>query len=136
MRRRQTWLKACFLALGVGFAASAAMAAGPLAPTLPASEGATGALLLVHGCHPDVRRGYVPEFGGRALHYHRGPRCRPVIADGGRRGGPPPGARWDRRRDGRDFRGGRDFRDGPRRRDGPPPRRRNCVRVGPVEVCE
>jgi hypothetical protein len=68
--------------------------------TLPASATSLGAsptlseglVTQVRGCHRDVERHYVPEFGRRAWHYHRGSRCRPVRVDGpGSVIGPGPG---------------------------------------------
>ncbi|MER2533750.1 MAG: hypothetical protein ABTQ31_01130 [Rhizobiaceae bacterium] len=38
-------------------------------------------LVNVGGCHSDVRRHYVPEFGRTEWHRHRQPGCRPVRAD-------------------------------------------------------
>lgn len=128
MRRVTATLKFGLLSIGLTLATATAASAASAPP--PAGIAAPP-LILAHGCHADVRSGFVPEFGGRARHYHRGPNCRPVVAEERRRDGPPPGFRRDGRRDGRDFRGGPPRRDGP-----PPPRRRNCVRVGPVEVCE
>ncbi len=57
--------------------------------TLPASAAPLGAsptlsdglVTQVRGCHRDVERHFVPEFGRRAWHYHRGSRCRPVEVD-------------------------------------------------------
>lgn len=55
---------------------------------LPASAAVTspptqtdGLVTHVSGCHRDVQRHYVPEFGRRAWHYHRGRNCRPVRVD-------------------------------------------------------
>ncbi len=66
----------------------------------------------VGGCHRGRRLHYVPRWGYRAWHRHRGRRCRPRQT-GPRRGYYDPG-----------------YYHGPRYY------RRNCVWVGPVRVCD
>jgi hypothetical protein len=75
--------------------ASAACLAASFAFVSPASalpSGSPGAqpkgqtlITPVRGCHSDVRRHYVPEFGRTTTHRHRR-NCQPVRVDGG--GGP------------------------------------------------
>ncbi len=46
---------------------------------LPAAPSAGKDMLVqVGGCHREPERHYVPEFGRRAWHYHRGNNCRPI----------------------------------------------------------
>ncbi|MFH1795110.1 MAG: hypothetical protein ABIK36_16125 [Pseudomonadota bacterium] len=69
-------------------AALALLAASAL--SLPASAGqlsqspalSDGLIVNVGGCHRDVERHYVPEYGRRAWHYHRGSSCRPRRVEG------------------------------------------------------
>lgn len=120
--------------LATGFAFSSASAAPVVAPgSQPSSE---TLVTPVRGCHSDVRRHYVPEFGRTVTHRHLR-NCRPVRVDGG-------GSR-DCHRDAR-----RHFvpgygrvvhrHVGPncririlRRWDGPGGR--ECVRIGPIRYC-
>lgn len=119
--------------------------------TMPAFGSPSGAPVVdgslveqVRGCHRDVERHFVPEFGRRALHRHQGPRCRPVLVDGP---GPLPGPRP-----------GRDCHNDARRhfvpgygnvlhrhrrdcsvrvlRRGSSFRPDACIRIGPVIYCE
>lgn len=57
----------------------AACCAGPAAAMQPAAAPApeTLPLVLAGGCHPDVRRHFVPEFGATVEHQHRRD-CSPV----------------------------------------------------------
>lgn len=73
---------------------AAATLAAASAITMPAFGSPAGAPVTdgnlveqVRGCHRDVERHFVPEFGRSAWHYHRGSRCRPVLVD---RPGPGP----------------------------------------------
>lgn len=59
-----------------GCVMAAAAGAQPLSRHAPA-EGP--AILLAGGCHSDVRRHFVPEFGRTLPHFHRGD-CSPVRA--------------------------------------------------------
>ena len=43
-------------------------------------------------CHADIRRHYVPEYGGRIWHRHRQSNCRVIVVD-------PPDEEYDRPRD-------------------------------------
>lgn len=55
--------------------------AGPaMPPSAPARE---PAVIQARGCHADVRRHYVPEYGRTVTHYHRRD-CRPVRVGAGR----------------------------------------------------
>ena len=60
--------------------AAATLATGPAyAAPVQSPVAADGSIVQVRGCHRDVQRHRVPEFGNRrAWHYHRGRRCRPV----------------------------------------------------------
>jgi len=81
----------CFAAALVFSALSAVAlpaAAQPLSPSPALSDSLVEA---VSGCHRGVQRHYVPEFGRRAWHYHRGSNCRPMRVDG-----PQSGQRPDR----------------------------------------
>ena len=70
------------------FIAALALSAASALP-LPASAGqlsqspalSDGLIVNVGGCHRDVERHYVPEWGRRAWHYHRRSSCRPRRAD-------------------------------------------------------
>ena len=48
----------------------------PLAPPLQRSM-----VIQVHGCHSDIRTGYVRELGRSARHQHRGPDCEPFVVE-------------------------------------------------------
>jgi hypothetical protein len=101
-----------------------------------AQPAAQGMVVPVRGCHADVRRHYVPEYGRTVTHRHRRD-CRPVRVDGG-------GGR-DCHRDAR-----RHFVPGygrvVHRHVGPNCRvrvlrrydrgGRNCVQIGPIRYCE
>lgn len=50
-------------------------------PLAAAPEAGDGIVIQVGGCHRDVERHFVPEFGRRAWHYHRGSSCRPIEVD-------------------------------------------------------
>lgn len=121
--------------LAASFAFVSPAGAAPLAAPGVQPSG-QNLVVPVRGCHSDVRRHYVPQFGRTATHRHRRD-CRPVRVDGG-----------DRRDCHRDAR--RHFvpgygrvlhrHVGPncrvrvlRRWDGPGGR--DCVRVGPVRYC-
>ena len=68
-------------------AAVAALAAATLATMqayaapVPSPVATDGLTIQVRGCHERVERHYVPEFGYRAWHFHRGRRCRPIEVD-------------------------------------------------------
>ena len=70
---------AAALALSIASAAPLTASAAQPGQSPALSE---GLLVNVSGCHRDVERHYVPEFGRRARHYHRGRNCRPVRVDG------------------------------------------------------
>ncbi|MFI0845453.1 hypothetical protein [Mesorhizobium sp. IMUNJ 23232] len=60
-------------------ALSGAASAGPaMAPAPAAGE---SLVVQVRGCHADVRRHYVPEYGRAVWHYHNR-RCVPIRAGG------------------------------------------------------
>lgn len=63
------------LALGVGTGAVAAM------PRVPAAEGDGLVTKVQIDCHRDVRRHYLPEYGRRVWHRHRQSNCRVILAD-------------------------------------------------------
>ena len=69
--------------------AAATLATGPsYAAPVQSPVAADGSIVQVRGCHRDVERHRVPEFGNRrAWHYHRGRHCRPVEVN---RPGPVP----------------------------------------------
>ena len=69
--------------------AAATLSTGPAyAAPVQSPVAADGSIVQVRGCHRDVQRHRVPEFGNRrAWHYHRGRRCRPVEVN---RPGPVP----------------------------------------------
>ena len=108
------------------------------APVITPDSG-QGLVTQVSGCHRNVRRHYVPEFGRTVPHVHQGPRCRPERAYAVE----PP--RRDCHRDAR-----RHFVPGygrvlhRHRRDcsvrilrrSSEYRGDNCVRMGPVVYCE
>ncbi len=70
--------------LTAGFVLSTPLGAAPLGPSAPELE-SNSLVTEVSGCHSDVRRHYVPEFGRTATHRHLR-NCRPVRVDAG----PPP----------------------------------------------
>ncbi|GLS32154.1 hypothetical protein SAMN04488498_10698 [Mesorhizobium albiziae] len=128
------------LCIAAGLATTAPAIAAPLNPS-PAYD--ANLVVQVRGCHRDVERHYVPEFGRPAWHYHR-PNCRPVQV-------PPPGAGVGVRDCHRDVR--RHFVPGygrvTHRHVGPNcrvrvysqfnpgrPRPANCIQIGPVRYCE
>ena len=129
--------------------ASAAIMAASLAFVVPAGaapavnpglQAPASLVVPVRGCHSDVRRHYVPEFGRTVPHRHRRD-CRPVRVDSG---GPGNGPR-DCHRDAR-----RHYVPGlgrvVHRHVGPDCRvrvlrrydqgGRNCIQIGPVRYCE
>ncbi|MEW9836755.1 hypothetical protein [Mesorhizobium marinum] len=71
---RLAW--AAFVAAGFAFVAPAG--AAPLPATQPSGQ---TLVVPVRGCHSDVRRHYVPEYGRTVTHRHRRD-CRPVRVDG------------------------------------------------------
>jgi hypothetical protein len=66
------------IALSVASVFTSPASAAPLGVSPSLSD---GLITQVRGCHRDVERHYVPEFGRRAWHYHRGRNCRPVRVD-------------------------------------------------------
>ncbi len=99
-------------------------------------------VVQVRGCHPEVRRHFVPEFGSTAWHFHRG-NCRPVPAAG------PGGEVRDCHRDVRRHYLPRFGARVTHRHVGPScrirvyreynpgrPRPGNCIQIGPVRYCE
>ncbi|WP_442582669.1 hypothetical protein ACSBOB_12275 [Mesorhizobium sp. ASY16-5R] len=54
--------------------------AGPAAPFVP--DTGEPAVIPAGGCHADVRRHYVPEYGRPVRHYHNRD-CFPIRASGG-----------------------------------------------------
>lgn len=71
---------------------AAGLTGGPASalPLAGAPAAGDGLLVQVRGCHRDVERHFVPEFGRRAWHYHRGSSCRPIEVDAPRPPAPPP----------------------------------------------
>lgn len=67
------------MALAAAVMISSPAGAGQLSPSPALSD---PLVVPVAGCHRDVDRHYVPEFGRRAWHFHRGRNCRPVRTDG------------------------------------------------------
>lgn len=126
------------------FCLAAGLLAGPAAAapvnSMPAYDG--GLVTQVRGCHPNVRRHYVPEFGRNAWHFHRR-NCRPVRAanpggGGGRdchrdvrRHVVPGYGRVTHRHVGPNCRVRvyRQYRPGL-------PRPGNCIQIGPIRYCE
>lgn len=122
--------------LAASFAFVSPAGATPFAAPAAKPSGQT-LVVPVRGCHSDVRRHYVPEFGRTATHRHRR-NCRPVRVDRDR----------DRRDCHRNAR--RHFVPGHgrivHRHVGPNCRvrvlrrydrgGRNCVRLGPIRYCE
>lgn len=127
--------------LAAGMAATAPVIAAPVnvAPSHDA-----GLVVQVRGCHSNVQRHFVPEFGRTVWHFHRR-NCRPVRAD---RPGAGGGGGRDCHRDVR-----RHFVPGygrvTHRHVGPNcrvrvyrqynpgrPRPANCIQIGPVRYCE
>lgn len=115
--------------LGV-WALSSAAEAAPAAGlgSAPAANVDTSIRHLAGGCHGYPEFHYSDRYGRRIWHYHFGRRCRDQRAD------PPRGEhgyRDSRRHSGRESRfdhhSGRESRHG---------RRGDCVRVGPVTVCD
>jgi hypothetical protein len=128
------------LCIAAGLTTTAPALAAPVG-AVPAYDG--GLVLQVGGCHPDVRRHFVPEFGRNAWHLHRR-NCRPVRADpgGGGSGGRdchrdvrrhfvPGYGRLTHRHVGPNcrIRVYRQFDPG-RSRPG------SCIQIGPVRYCE
>lgn len=122
------------------------LAAGGMPPAraLPADLPRTGTglpVLQVRGCHRDAERHFVPEFGERLWHFHRGPDCRPRRVDA-------PGREDCHREVRRHYlpRYGRAMAHrhvGPECRvrvyrpyEGRPQRPDSCIRIGAVQFCE
>jgi hypothetical protein len=83
-------LGAAMLALGLTTTGQAgSMQVGPM----PAAGGNSLVIKVAEDCHRDARRHFLPEYGRRIWHRHRGSRCRVVRVerpdeddfDGGRR---------------------------------------------------
>ncbi len=51
-------------------------------PSMPQPVTAEPLVIQIRGCHADVRRHYVPQYGRTVTHYHRRD-CRPVRVGGG-----------------------------------------------------
>ena len=124
--------------LAASFSLMSPVGAAPLAAP-DAQPTAQTMVVPVGGCHADVRRHYVPEYGRTATHRHRRD-CRPVRDDNGWGGG------------------GRDCHREARRHYVPGYGRvvhrhvgsncrvrvlrrhdhggRNCVQIGPIRYCE
>ncbi len=109
----------------------------------PMSAPDSGETLItqVRGCHRDVRRHFVPEYGRSTWHFHRSRSCRPVRVSRPDRG---PGLRDCHRNAERHYVPGygrvlhRHRRDCSVRilRQGDRFREDTCVRIGPVIYCE
>lgn len=84
--RFRSIFSAAVIALG-SLPAAAAPATFPVGPAA-----GDGIVIQVTGCHRDVQRHFVPEFGRRAWHYHRGSSCRPIEVDAPPPPPPPPPA--------------------------------------------
>jgi hypothetical protein len=67
------------IALSAAFVSPLPASAGQFSPSSPLVE---SPVIQVSGCHRDIQRHFVPEFGRRAWHFHRRPSCRPVRVDG------------------------------------------------------
>ena len=73
-------LAAAGLALAAALSGAAASAAS--APLAADPVGNPGIILVQRDdCHENVRRHYLPEYGRRVEHYHRGRSCRAVIVE-------------------------------------------------------
>ncbi len=113
------------------------------AAPMSSPNGGETLVIQVQGCHRDVERHYVPEFGRRAWHYHRGRSCRPVHV-ASPTPGPGPGPRDCHRNAERHYVPGygrilhRHRRDCSIRILRPHDRFRDdyCVRIGPLIYCE
>lgn len=98
----------------------------------------------VGGCHADVRRHYVPEFGRTTWHRHRQPSCRPVRVDQPNEPGPRDCHRDVRRHYLPQYGGSiahRHVGENCRVRvyreySGRPRPDRTCVQIGPIYFCE
>lgn len=67
------------VATAIAAALVLAMPGASSAAPRPAEPGVAGLpVVQARGCHRDPQRHFVPEWGIRAWHYHRGPNCRPV----------------------------------------------------------
>ena len=112
-----------------------------LAAPMTAPNSGETLVTQVRGCHSDVQRHYVPEYGRSAWHFHRGRSCRPEIVRGPR---PDPRPRDCHRNAERHFVPGygnvlhRHRRDCSIRILRPRDHYRDdvCVRIGPVIYCE
>ena len=121
--------------LAASFAFMSPAGAAPFAAP-GAQPSGTNLVVPVRGCHSDVRRHYVPEFGRTVTHRHRR-NCRPVRISGdgprdchrnARRHFVPGYGRVVHRHVGRNCRVRvlrRYDRGG-----------RNCIRIGPIRYCE
>ena len=65
--------------LGLATLLAALSAPAGAMPPAALSPSANGPVVLVGGCHSDVRVHYVPEIGDSAAHYHRQGSCSPVL---------------------------------------------------------
>lgn len=125
---------AALLAAGLGYGgpAEAMPATG-----LPQIDG--GLVVQVRGCHADIQRHFVPEFGRTMYHRHRRPDCRPIpvqqqIRDchrDVRRHVLPRYGNVPHRHIGPDCRARIYSRYNPQR-----PRPGSCIQIGPIRYCE
>jgi len=69
------YVGAALLALGIGTGTAAAL------PQAPVTEGDGLVTRVQVDCHRDVRRHYLPEYGRRVWHRHRQSNCRVILAD-------------------------------------------------------
>lgn len=125
--------------LAASFSFITPVSAAPLSAPAGPQSSAPNVVVPVGGCHADVRRHYVPEYGRSVNHRHRRD-CRPVRVEGGGGGGGRDCHREARRH----------FVPGigsvVHRHVGPDCRvrvlrrydsgGRNCVQIGPIRYCE
>lgn len=78
-------VSAALIALSMGPGPAAAM---PQARVVQESYGLVTKVQI--DCHPDVRRHYLPEYGRRVWHRHRQSNCRVILADPDFDDGPRP----------------------------------------------
>lgn len=113
------------------------------ASALPVGDRAAaenGLVVQVRGCHADVQRHFVPEYGRTMYHRHRRPDCRPIPVQ-------PPQARDCHREVRRHFLPR--YGNVPHRHIGPNcrvkifsrydpyrPRPGSCIQIGPIRYCE
>ncbi|MDQ2705542.1 MAG: hypothetical protein M3Y43_10275, partial [Pseudomonadota bacterium] len=69
-------VSAVLIALGIGMAAPASAM-----PRMPAAKGDDLVAKVQVDCHQDVRRHYLPRYDRRVLHRHRQSDCRVIIVD-------------------------------------------------------